>query len=111
MWLQTKVPAVCEAPAGIPARAQIAHDRLHRQAREIGGRALRDDRPVERLRTGIVRNARIIEIDGDALDRDFRASARLPDANDDLRVERLDLGFEPGNRLAETQGMRRATIE
>ena len=82
-------------------RAEIAHDRLHRQAREIGGRALGDDRPVERLRARIVGNARILEVDGDALDRNLGASTRLPDADDDLRIERRDLGFEPRDRLAE----------
>jgi hypothetical protein len=66
-----------------------------RQRAEIGGRAAVGDGDVDRLLTGVVGNAGIVDVERDPLDRDFVAAAGLAEGDHDVRLQRLD-GVEQG---------------
>ena len=64
----------------MPASQHRLQHRLDRQAGEIRGRAAGDDGHVDRLRAGVVRDARVVDVDRHPLQRERGAAAGLAGA-------------------------------
>ncbi|MNO76523.1 hypothetical protein D3C76_675970 [compost metagenome] len=62
---------------GQPRLTQCQHHGLDGQGGEIGRRAIRHYGPVDGLSPGVIRDAGVIQIDGDPLQTEFAAPPRL----------------------------------
>ena len=75
-------------------------DCLHREGGKIGGRSARDHRLVERLLTGVVGDAGIVEVHGHALGRHDLTTPGYAAADNGRRAQSAQLGTQCAERFA-----------
>jgi hypothetical protein len=85
-------------------RAQRRDCGLDGQCAPVSDGAALDDGAIDRLLAGVVGDARVVDVDGDALERDAVAASGLTRADHEHRIVRLDLAAEHVHRLAEHAG-------
>jgi hypothetical protein len=85
-------PGRVRQPDGYPGRLHPGDARLHRDRGEVRGRPVSHDGTVDRLRSRVVQNPRVVHVDGDPFDRDLGAVVGEAGTQHDIRLDLLN-GF------------------